>query len=79
MNSRLPFEIKQWITEKVSGNMDWKTIKKFLRIDDERHIELEKKKSFSSSPMSLLVNYQDVKNIISAHMNKLSRKSCRDT
>ncbi|ORE22208.1 hypothetical protein BCV71DRAFT_165197, partial [Rhizopus microsporus] len=29
-------------------------------------------------PMSLLINYQDVKNIINAHMNKLSRKSCRD-
>ncbi|CEI91140.1 hypothetical protein RMCBS344292_05440 [Rhizopus microsporus] len=75
-NSRLPFEVKQWITEKVSENMDWKTIKKFLRIDDERHIELEKKKSFRSFPMSLLINYQDVKNIINAHMNKLSRKSC---
>ncbi|ORE17992.1 hypothetical protein BCV71DRAFT_243705 [Rhizopus microsporus] len=47
-NSRLPFEVKQWITEKVSENMDWKTIK-FLH----------------------------VKNIINAHMNKLSRKSCR--
>ncbi|CAO3681866.1 unnamed protein product [Rhizopus microsporus] len=38
-NSRLPFEVKQWITEKVSENMDWKTIK-FLRIDDERLIEI---------------------------------------
>ncbi|CAO3664069.1 unnamed protein product [Rhizopus microsporus] len=65
-NSRLPSEVKQWITEK------------FLRIDDERLIELEKKKPFSSFPMSLLINYQDVKNIINAHMNKLSRKSCRD-
>ncbi|ORE07188.1 hypothetical protein BCV72DRAFT_255956 [Rhizopus microsporus var. microsporus] len=27
--------------------------------------------------MSLLINYQDVKNIINAHMNKLLRKSCR--
>ncbi|CEG82401.1 hypothetical protein RMATCC62417_16475 [Rhizopus microsporus] len=77
-NLRLPFEIKQWITEKVSENMDWKTIKKFLRTDDECLIELEKKESFSSFPMSLLINYQDVKNIINAHMNKLSRKSCHD-
>ena len=38
-NSRLPSEVKQWITEKVSENMDWKTIK-FLRIDDERLIEI---------------------------------------
>ncbi|ORE07189.1 hypothetical protein BCV72DRAFT_227043 [Rhizopus microsporus var. microsporus] len=32
-NSRLPFEIKQWIAEK-------KIIKKFLRTDDERLIEI---------------------------------------
>ncbi|ORE08295.1 hypothetical protein BCV72DRAFT_203889, partial [Rhizopus microsporus var. microsporus] len=66
-----------WITEKVSKNMDWKTIKKFLCIDDERLIEFEKM-SLSSFPMSLLVNYQEVKNIINAHMSKLSRKSYRD-
>ncbi|PHZ09258.1 uncharacterized protein RHIMIDRAFT_263408, partial [Rhizopus microsporus ATCC 52813] len=36
--SRLPFEIKQWIIEKISENMDWKTIVQFLRIDDERLI-----------------------------------------
>ncbi|CEI95013.1 hypothetical protein RMCBS344292_09214 [Rhizopus microsporus] len=77
-NSRLPFEIKQWIAEKAIKNIDWKTIKKFLRIDDECLIELEKKKSSRSFPMSLLINYHDVKNIINAHMNKLSRKSCRD-
>ncbi|PHZ15284.1 uncharacterized protein RHIMIDRAFT_86858 [Rhizopus microsporus ATCC 52813] len=77
-DSRLPFEIKQWITEMAIENVGWKAIKKFLRIDDECLIEIEKKKSFSSFPMSLLINYHDVKSIINAHMNKLSRKSCRD-
>ncbi|KAG1208440.1 hypothetical protein G6F69_007211 [Rhizopus microsporus] len=84
-NSRLPFEVKQWITEKVSENMDWKTIK-FLRIDDERLIEimmlLEKKKSFSSFPMSLLINYQDhIKRAWETHIKrdvKIS-KSTQDT
>jgi hypothetical protein len=34
--SRLPHDVKQWIIEKVNQNLDWKTIKNFLRLDEER-------------------------------------------
>ncbi|OAD65514.1 hypothetical protein PHYBLDRAFT_153416 [Phycomyces blakesleeanus NRRL 1555(-)] len=39
--SRLPDELKQWVEELVSQNMDWKSIKNMLRMSDDRLLELE--------------------------------------
>jgi hypothetical protein len=34
ISSRLPSEVKQWIEEHVNQNMDWKSIKNLLRMDE---------------------------------------------
>ncbi|KAI8879352.1 hypothetical protein K501DRAFT_193741, partial [Backusella circina FSU 941] len=61
----------------VEQNLDWKAIKAFLRIDENRLYELEDNNTMCIF-VWLLVNYQTVKNVINARLVRLSRKNSSD-
>ncbi|KAL9540246.1 hypothetical protein MBANPS3_009794 [Mucor bainieri] len=73
--SNLSVEVKNWINEQVDNNMDWKSIKKLLRIGEKELIKLENDATISSFPMALLVNYQDVKDAVNTRVMKLAKKT----
>ena len=40
IQARLPTEVKEWINNHVEKNMDWKSIKSLLRMDDENLMQV---------------------------------------
>ncbi|CEG84160.1 hypothetical protein RMATCC62417_18005 [Rhizopus microsporus] len=66
------------IEENVNQNMDWKSIKNLLSMDEARLLQIEQNGVSSSFPSSLRINYYDVRNTVNAKLMKLSRRAVHD-
>ncbi|KAI7846860.1 hypothetical protein BDC45DRAFT_580157 [Circinella umbellata] len=60
--SRLPEEARKWIIERVDKNMDWEAIQNALRLTRKERDYLDNNPNLL--PVSELIHYKDVQNLI---------------
>ncbi|KAI7858786.1 hypothetical protein BDC45DRAFT_497632, partial [Circinella umbellata] len=76
--SRLPFDVKNWIEKHVEEKKDWRGMKDLLQLSNEEMNEFENKINADSNvlkiPPALRVHRHDIVNQIQQRLNNISRK-----
>ncbi|KAI7847515.1 hypothetical protein BDC45DRAFT_451693 [Circinella umbellata] len=76
--SRLPFDVKNWIEKHVEEKKDWRGIKDLLQLSNEEMNEFENEINVDPNvlkiPAALRVHRHDIVNQIQQRLNNISRK-----